>query len=155
MEQFAYYDTSLGLIKIGCQSDTITCVQLVSKPESASCPCALSDQTAQALIEYLNGTRTSFKLPLFPSGTAFQRSVWQHLQSIPYGETRTYGQIAQALGKPTAARAVGQACNRNPIWILIPCHRVVGAGQKLTGYAGGLGIKQKLLALEQRYTPDA
>jgi methylated-DNA-[protein]-cysteine S-methyltransferase len=77
------------------------------------------------------------------------------LQQIPYGQTRTYREIAEALGKPKASRAVGQACNRNPIWILIPCHRVIGTGHNLTGYAGGLDMKQKLLELEQKNTPDA
>lgn len=84
-----------------------------------------------------------------PAGTPFQLAVWNQLLQIPYGETRTYGQIAAAIGKPGAARAVGMACNRNPLWIAIPCHRVVGSNHALTGYAGGLDMKQALLTLEQ------
>ena len=84
-------------------------------------------------------------------GTDFQKSVWHALQQIPYAQVRTYGQIAQALGRPGAARAVGQACNRNPLWIVIPCHRVIGKNSALTGYAGGIALKQELLELEQKH----
>lgn len=105
-------------------------------------------EAKRQLTEYFDGLRTSFSLPLAPSGTAFQQAVWAQLEAIPYGETRTYGQIAAALGKPTASRAVGGANHSNPIAIVIPCHRVIGANGKLTGYAGGLDIKEKLLRLE-------
>ena len=89
-------------------------------------------------------------------GTDFQKSVWHALQQIPYAQVRTYGQIAQALGRPGAARAVGQACNRNPLWIVIPCHRVIGDNHTLTGYAGGLDKKRALLTLEQpEKSPEA
>lgn len=104
---------------------------------------------AQAqLAQYFAGQRTGFSLPLAPAGTAFQQAVWRQLQQIPYGQTRTYGQIAVALGKPTASRAVGRANHHNPIAILIPCHRVIGADGSLTGYAGGLAVKEALLRLE-------
>jgi methylated-DNA-[protein]-cysteine S-methyltransferase len=83
-----------------------------------------------------------------PKGTEFQQKVWAALCEIPYGETRTYGEIAAAIGSPKAARAVGMACNRNPVWITIPCHRVVGSNGSLTGYAGGLEMKKFLLELE-------
>ena len=83
-------------------------------------------------------------------GTEFQKSVWAALVRIPYGQTRTYGQIAADIGRPKAARAVGMACNQNPVWIAIPCHRVLGRNGALTGYAGGLDLKQKLLELEHR-----
>ncbi len=86
-------------------------------------------------------------------GTPFQRSVWEALRTIPYGETRTYGQIAALIGHPRAARAVGMANHRNPLCLVVPCHRVVGAGGGLTGYAGGLEIKRRLLALEQARLP--
>lgn len=105
-------------------------------------------EAKRQLNEYFDGLRASFSLPLAPRGTAFQRAVWAQLEAIPYGETRTYGQIAAALGKPTASRAVGGANHNNPIAIVIPCHRVIGANGKLTGYAGGLDIKEKLLRLE-------
>lgn len=88
-------------------------------------------------------------MPLSPQGTEFERTVWKALQAIPYGETRSYGDIARRIGRPSACRAVGQANNRNPVGIIIPCHRVIGADGKLTGYASGLTIKQYLLELEQ------
>lgn len=100
------------------------------------------------LLEYLSGARRSFDLPLDPAGTAFQRSVWEALAAIPYGQTRTYGEIAAAVGRPRAVRAVGQANHVNPLPIFIPCHRVVGKNGALTGYAGGLDLKRALLALE-------
>ena len=100
------------------------------------------------LLEYLSGARRSFDLPLDPAGTDFQRSVWEALRAIPYGQTRTYGEMAAAVGRPRALRAVGQANHVNPLPIFIPCHRVVGKGGALTGYAGGLDLKRALLALE-------
>ena len=106
-------------------------------------------QAAAQLAEYFAGQRQSFTLPLAPRGTPFQQEVWRALCAIPYGQTRSYGQLAAALGRPSAARAVGGACRRNPIWLMIPCHRVVGADGSLTGYAGGLERKKALLALEQ------
>ena len=100
------------------------------------------------LREYFAGTRRTFDLPLAPRGTAFQQRVWAALRAIPYGETCTYGELAAAIGSPSASRAVGMANHHNPIPIVIPCHRVIGANGTLTGYAGGLEIKRKLLALE-------
>ena len=91
-----------------------------------------------------------FDLPLRMQGTPFQQKVWAALREIPYGETRSYGQIAAQVGNPKAGRAVGMANNRNPIAIIVPCHRVIGANGSLTGYAGGLNVKQELLALERR-----
>ena len=96
----------------------------------------------------MRGERRSFDLPLAPAGTPFQRAVWAELRRIPYGETRSYAQIAAGIGKPGAARAVGQANHRNPLPVFIPCHRVIGASGKLSGYGGGLELKQKLLELE-------
>lgn len=101
------------------------------------------------LREYFAGRRRDFDLPLAPRGTEFQRLVWQALRAIPYGETRTYGYIAAAIGRPRACRAVGMANNRNPIAIIVPCHRVIGADGSLTGYGAGLDIKANLLALEK------
>ena len=100
------------------------------------------------LAEYFAGERTAFELPLAPAGTPFQRNVWDALLAIPYGETRSYGELAAAVGKPGAARAVGRANHDNPIGVVIPCHRVIGAGGALTGYAGGLDRKRYLLELE-------
>ncbi|MGE6107008.1 methylated-DNA--[protein]-cysteine S-methyltransferase [Aeromonas sobria] len=98
--------------------------------------------------DYFAGRLQRFTLPLAAQGTAFQQSVWQALCDIPYGETRSYGDIARAIGKPSAVRAVGAANGRNPLSIIVPCHRVIGQNGSLTGYAGGLPIKQALLALE-------
>jgi len=94
--------------------------------------------------------RKTFDVPIALNGTPFQLSVWNALLQIPYGETRTYGEIAAMIGNPKASRAVGMACNRNPIWILVPCHRVVGKNGALTGFEGGLDVKKALLDLEQR-----
>ena len=101
------------------------------------------------LEEYFAGQRKLFDLPFCAKGTAFQQKVWEQLQLIPYGETRSYGQIAAAIGNPKASRAVGGANNKNPIGIIVPCHRVVGANGALVGYAGGLDVKAALLALEK------
>ncbi len=122
-----------------------------SEPSSGACrETALTVRAAEQLREYFAGERRDFDLPLRLSGTDFQRRVWDALCTIPYGSTRTYGEIARACGSPGAPRAVGQACNRNPVSIAVPCHRVVGAGG-LTGYAGGLESKKILLELEQAF----
>ena len=102
------------------------------------------------LKEYFAGTRTEFTFPMRAEGTPFQQKVWQTLREIPYGQTRSYGEIAAVIGQAKASRAVGMACNRNPIMITVPCHRVVGAKGSLVGYAYGTDIKQRLLDLEQR-----
>lgn len=109
---------------------------------------ALLAKVAMQLDEYFRGARKNFDLPLNPAGTEFQRKVWDALLAIPYGETRTYREIAEAAGCPRGFRAVGMANNKNPIAIIIPCHRVIGSNGKLVGYAGGLGRKEALLALE-------
>jgi methylated-DNA-[protein]-cysteine S-methyltransferase len=105
-------------------------------------------ETISQLEAYFAGELTEFDLPMRLDGTPFQRTVWQQLQLIPYGETRTYGELADALGKPNASRAVGLANGKNPIGVIIPCHRVIGAGGSLTGYGGGLDRKQRLLVFE-------
>lgn len=106
-------------------------------------------KAAIQLQEYLQGKRSAFDLPLSPEGTDFQKRVWEELMKIPYGETSSYGKLAGNIGKPGAARAVGLANNRNPIPVIIPCHRVIGANGSLVGYGGGLPMKEKLLALEK------
>ena len=109
----------------------------------------LLQRAVAQLREYFAGERTEFDLPLAPPATAFQRRVWDELARIPYGTTTTYGEVARRLGDPLCVRAVGLANGRNPIGIVVPCHRVVGADGKLRGYAGGIERKQRLLALEQ------
>ena len=109
------------------------------------------DALRAQLAEYFAGRRTAFDLPLAPRGTPFQRRVWAELERIPFGRTLTYRALATRLGSTGAARAVGAACGRNPLAIVVPCHRVVGAGGRLTGYAGGLAAKSFLLELERGY----
>lgn len=109
------------------------------------------EQTKHQLDAYFTRKLTRFDLPMEPHGTSFQRDVWQRLCAIPYGTCQTYGDLAKALGKPGASRAVGLANNRNPIPIVIPCHRVIGGGGKLTGFGGGLDVKHQLLVHEGYY----
>ncbi|MDR2543558.1 MAG: methylated-DNA--[protein]-cysteine S-methyltransferase [Treponema sp.] len=111
---------------------------------------SLIKKTVKQLDEYFNGKRKVFELPLVLHGTDFQIKVWETLQTIPCGETRSYGQLAVMIGNPKASRAVGMANNRNPIPVIIPCHRIIGHDGSLTGYAGGLELKQILLDLEKQ-----
>lgn len=115
---------------------------------------AFADAVAQ-LEEYFRGERVDFDLELEMVGTVFQRKVWEALRTIPYGETRSYGEIAAHIGSPGASRAVGLANGHNPIGIIVPCHRVIGANGSLTGYGGGLDRKKLLLGMEKRYAPAA
>lgn len=112
--------------------------------------CDVLVEAARRLDAYFEGARTGFDLPLDLRGTAFQLAAWRELSSIPYGETRTYSEQAAALGRPGAARAVGAANGRNPISIVLPCHRVVGSNGALTGFAGGIEVKRRLLEHERR-----
>jgi O-6-methylguanine DNA methyltransferase len=107
------------------------------------------------VLEYLEGKRRTFELPLDLRGTPFQRLVWDALLGIPYGETRTYREVAQTIGRPAAVRAVGTANGANPIPLIVPCHRVIATGGRLGGYGGGLPLKARLLALEKRSDPSA
>lgn len=136
--------TSQGLIRVDFQHGERP-VQY--DPTWQESPQALA-QAVQQLQEYFHGQRQQFTLPLAPVGTPFQQRVWQELQRIPYGTTCTYSTLAQRLRMPQAARAVGHANGRNPIAIVIPCHRVIGRDGRLRGYAGGIGLKQRLLAHE-------
>ena len=117
-------------------------------PKGVGGASALLDEAQAQLLSYFARERTQFTLPLAPVGTPFRQKVWAALMQIPYGQTITYGELAQAIGNPKACRAVGGANHHNPIPILIPCHRVVGSGGALTGYAGGLELKRALLKLE-------
>jgi methylated-DNA-[protein]-cysteine S-methyltransferase len=139
--------SDVGLAAVLWPNDDPARVRLGAFAASAEHP-VLQD-TQRQLAEYFAGTRTAFALPLDFAGTEFQRSVWAALLTIPYGETRSYGDIARTIGRPAAVRAVGAANGRNPISIVAPCHRVIGANGKLTGFAGGLKTKEYLLALEQ------
>lgn len=119
-----------------------------AKPEPPEEAARLWERVKSELAEYFAGARRTFDLPIRYGGTAFRRLVWRELLKIPYGQTRSYGELASRIGRPTAARAVGMACHDNPICILIPCHRVVSSTGSLTGFAGGLATKERLLRLE-------
>jgi methylated-DNA-[protein]-cysteine S-methyltransferase len=137
-----------GLAAILWPDDDPQRVRLGDPAEAPQHPVLL--EAERQLAEYFAGERRTFSLPLDFAGTQFQRSVWDALLTIPYGETRSYGDIARQIGRPKAVRAVGAANGRNPISIVAPCHRVIGANGTLTGFAGGLATKQFLLALEGR-----
>lgn len=136
----------IGTVSVESDGAAVTALRFGARPELGDCP--VIRQCARELKEYFAGTRQSFSVPLAPAGTDFQQRVWALLREISYGNVTTYGTLAAKAGSPKAARAVGMACNRNPIAILIPCHRVVGSTGSLTGYAGGLDVKQTLLELE-------
>lgn len=148
---YTYCGSPMGNIRIGCQESKIVSLYFgdeVEMPDTFESS-TVGKEAARQLQEYFAGKRTVFDLPLAPSGTAFQRSVWDALCEIPFGETRSYRKIAEAIGNPKACRAVGMANNRNPISIVIPCHRVIGANGDLVGYGGGLDKKAWLLQLEK------
>ena len=137
-----------GLAAVLWEDDAPGRVRLGACAEDPSHP--VLREAARQLDAYFSGALTRFDLPLDMNGTPFQRQVWAALLTIPYGETRSYGAIARQIGQPTACRAVGAANGRNPISIVVPCHRAVAANGALTGFAGGLAIKRRLLALEGR-----
>jgi methylated-DNA-[protein]-cysteine S-methyltransferase len=138
--------TDRGLAAILWENDNPNRIRLTPLVENDAHPILLAAE--RELQEYFAGKRTSFSVPLDPVGTIFQTKVWSALSEIPFGETRSYGDIARRIGSPAAVRAVGAANGKNPLSIIVPCHRVIGASGKLTGFAGGLDIKERLLALE-------
>ena len=151
MKYYSYYEFSIGTLGIGEDGVGISHIFLpgtveVSAAQNLETP--LLAKAAGQLREYFSGARKVFDLPLSPDGTAFQKRVWEKLCEIPYGERRSYGELAGMIGNPKASRAVGMANHRNPIMIVIPCHRVLGKDGSLTGYAGGLEMKKALLNLE-------
>lgn len=151
MEAYAFYETELGYLKIGYRDGVVFLVGCVQEIDAENIPSGISEQAFFELREYLDGKRRQFDFPYQVHGTEFQQKVWRELCRIPYGETRTYQEIAKAIGNPRACRAVGMANHKNPMGIVIPCHRVIGADGRLTGYAGGLDVKRKLLELEKAY----
>ncbi len=155
MKNARIYETKLGSILIAEDGHGITDVTLITEHEleEQSSEFIMQEtgilrEAAEQLSEYLDGNRRDFTVLLNPKGTPFQRKVWEALRNIPYGETRSYKQIANAVGNVKASRAVGMANHNNPIMCIIPCHRVIGANGSLVGYAGGLDIKKQLLELE-------
>lgn len=150
--EYAVIHTSLGPLTVASTDKGIASIQFgKGLPEGATAGDATPFETVrQQLEEYFEGKRTRFELPLDVVGTQFQKAVWNELLRIPYGETRSYSDIAKAIGKPDAARAVGMANHDNPVAVVIPCHRVVGRDGALTGYAGGLHLKAQLLSIERQ-----
>ena len=152
------FDTPIGTLRVVGDDDGVERIDLPNAAAGApepgwrerrrSLPGPLREAKRQ-LLEYFSGARRDFDLPLSPVGTAFQRQVWGELRGIPYGETVSYGELARRMGRPTASRAVGAANGRNPLAIVVPCHRVIGADGALIGYGGGLPVKETLLAHEQ------
>ena len=142
------FDAPVGPVTIAAENGRITSLSFGASLHSEPTPLLL--EAKKQLEEYFAGRRREFQLPLAPKGTEFQQKVWKALLDIPYGETRSYGEIARAIGNPKASRAVGMANNRNPIAIIIPCHRVIGSTGKLVGYGGGLDKKEFLLNLERQ-----
>lgn len=150
MKTYAFaFETPLCVLTAEEKDGALTALRFGGSVTRTYAPTPLLAQTQRQLQEYFAGERREFTLPLAPEGTPFQRAVWEALLTIPYGETASYGEIAKRIGSERAARAVGMANNRNPIPIIIPCHRVIGVSGALTGYAGGLLLKEKLLFLEK------
>ncbi|MCL1982289.1 MAG: methylated-DNA--[protein]-cysteine S-methyltransferase [Clostridiales bacterium] len=152
MKNLYYYDSPVGKIGIAEEDGAVTDLFFKGEavPQGAQLEeTALLKEAGKQIAEYFGKKRKAFDLPLKLEGTEFQKRDWQELLKIPYGETRSYGELAKALGIPKGARAVGLANNRNRISIIVPCHRVVGADGKLVGYGGGLPIKEFLLNLEK------
>lgn len=145
---FAYCDSPVGILKLGYTENTVVALSFSHKIDGICKSSKFSDSVFVQIKEYFSGIRRSFDFPYRLHGTDFQKKVYKALEAIPYGETRTYKDIAVSIGNANSCRAVGSACNRNPIAIVVPCHRVIGSSGKLTGYAGGLGIKRTLLMLE-------
>lgn len=149
---YGVYETKFGPITIAASNEAVISAKLGKQlPEGAKeQKTKLTDKAGSEIIQFLEGKRKEFDLPLNPQGTPFQKNVWDALSEIPYGETRSYKEIAVAIGKPKAFRAVGMANNKNPIIFIIPCHRVIGANGSLVGYGGGLEVKSALLEMERK-----
>lgn len=144
-----HYETPIGTVCIEENGKAITGLYFQKEAGVGEKETSLLKEANKQLTEYFAKRRKNFELPLEPEGTEFQKRVWTALQTIPYGETRSYGEIAAQIGSPKACRAIGGANNKNPIMIFIPCHRVIGADGSLTGFGGGLPAKKYMLDLEK------
>lgn len=142
-----HFDSPVGTICIEDDGEAVTALYL-GGDGLKDCDSGLLDRTEQEIREYFDGKRKVFDIPLHLKGTEFQKKVWAALQEIPYGETRSYSELAAMAGNPAACRAVGGANHHNPVMILVPCHRVIGKNGDLTGFGGGLEVKKYLLDLE-------
>lgn len=148
MINYDYLETTLGLMEIICEDESLIGLKLVSEKIHREFENKTSKKVKSQIKEYLNWSRKTFNIPIKLTGTDFQKRVYEETLKIPYGSTKTYGEIANSIGNPKSMRAVGMALGKNPIWIIMPCHRVIGKNRTLTGYAGGVGKKLSLLKLE-------
>lgn len=148
MTEKFYYKSPIGILEIELKNDTIQRLRVLESCSKFSERTGYFVEVAKQSDEYFAGKRTNFELNISSSGTEFQKKVWTELLKIPYGKTKSYQEIAQAIGNPNAQRAVGSACNKNPILLIIPCHRVISKTGKLTGFACGVDRKEQLLKLE-------
>ena len=146
--EYYYYNSPIRILEIELKNNVILGLKVVESCDNISEATGYFAQVAKQLDEYFAGKRTKFELNISPKGTAFQKKVWAELLKIPYGKTKSYQEIAEAIGNTNAQRAVGSACNKNPILLIIPCHRVVSKSGKLTGFACGVDRKEQLLKLE-------
>ena len=144
----SYYKSTIGILEIICENNKLVSLKLVDYCEKSNVETNFIKDIKKQLGEYFLGKRTIFNIKINPKGTDFQKLVWSELQNIPYGKIKSYSEIAAATGNKNAQRAVGNACNKNLIMIIIPCHRVVSKNNNIGGYAYGRSIKQKLLNIE-------
>jgi methylated-DNA-[protein]-cysteine S-methyltransferase len=147
---YGYYESPIGLLEVICTKEGLLSVEFVDKKLSEVYPNSLLEEVLKQLDQYFKGERKEFDVPLSLGGTPFQNQVWNELQNIPFGRTLSYKELAVKLGNEKATRAVGNANGKNPISIIVPCHRVIGSNKSLTGYAGGLDRKKWLLEHENR-----
>ena len=154
MQYQTSFSSPLGFLILKSEGQSVTGITFSDNDIQEQSSCELLENCKEQLQNYFLGKTTSFDLPLSPEGTEFQQKVWAELLRIPYGETITYMELAVRLGDPKCIRAAGTANGKNPIAIVIPCHRVIGAGNKLTGYAGGIWRKKLLLELEMKHNPS-
>lgn len=148
MTKTAFYKFKFGYLRIEYNNDAVVRLKKAAQIDCENETSKLTDEVYKQVEQYLQGKRKEFDFPYELNGTEFQKKVWDALCDIPYGQTRSYKDIAQAVGSPKAYRAVGMANNKNPIAIAVPCHRVIGSNGKLVGYAGGMDMKASLLGLE-------
>ena len=145
-----YVDSKFGALEVCANQYGLTSIRFIQEKSNTTNRCLFTQQAVEQLQEYFAGKRTQFDLSLNAQGTTFQHQVWQELRTIRYGQTCSYADIAKNIKNPKAVRAVGAANSRNPLTIVVPCHRVIGSNGKLTGYAWGISIKAGLLELEQK-----
>lgn len=153
MREETYFRSPIGILKITIEEEALVGLNLIQEEffdlSLKKCPVAV--EVERQLVEFFSGKRKEFQLPIHFKGTSFQQKVWNALMKIPYGETKSYQEIAIEIENPKAVRAVGMANHQNPVMIVVPCHRVIGKNGTLTGYAGGIEVKQYLLELEKNF----